>query len=300
MSFSATDSILEGFRLVRRNPMVLVAWTLVYFVYAMVSLLASTASIEPLIAAMEQLEAVERSGTQNFQAYVGPLNALFAASSYSLWVLPLMLIATSVIITAVARGVLRPEDGGFGYLRFGMDEVRVLVVQVVVGLMIGLATLTLTFIAAMIGGLAAAAIGGWGVLVMFLAFLAAIAVVVWLAVRWSLAVPVVVDQRRLLVFESFALTKDRFWPLLGMSVIVVLIYVGVSLLLTMVAAPLTLASGLSMFTVTPENQAEVMRRMTLANPWMIAIAAFNAFSYALTVGVLNAPFSAAYRDIKRL
>ena len=32
MSFSATDAAFEGFRVVRRNPVALVAWTVVYLV----------------------------------------------------------------------------------------------------------------------------------------------------------------------------------------------------------------------------------------------------------------------------
>lgn len=38
---------------------------------------------------------------------------------------------------------------------------------------------------------------------------------IWLAVRLSLASPLTFDTRRVRVFGSFALTRGRFWSLLG-------------------------------------------------------------------------------------
>jgi hypothetical protein len=41
-----------------------------------------------------------------------------------------------------------------------------------------------------------------------------------------------------------------------------------------------------------------MAALDVSNPWVIAHAVVEAIVSAMTVGVLNAPFAAAYRDIK--
>ena len=59
MAFSATDAAFEGFRLVRRNPMALVAWTLLYLVYTLATLFAAGGMMRSMSVWMEQVEALE-------------------------------------------------------------------------------------------------------------------------------------------------------------------------------------------------------------------------------------------------
>jgi len=54
---------------------------------------------------------------------------------------------------------------------------------------------------------------------------------------------------------------------------------------------------MSMFGNMGDDPTEMFRNFNPANPWIIASSVLNAIVYALTVAVLYAPFSAAYRDI---
>lgn len=299
MSFSATDAAFEGFRLVRRNPVALVGWTLLYLVYTLASLFAAGGMMRSMAVWMEQVEALEAGPPPSSpEALVPIMESYMAAMSHMAWAIPLSLVIGAVLMAAIARAVLTPGTGGFGYMRLGMDEVRVFVVTLVIAILYAVATAIALAAAFIIGGIAISVMEGWGALVMVLAVLAAIAFMIWLGVRWSLAVPITVDQKKFAFFDSFAVTKGRFWPLLGMAVIAFVMVIVVSLLAGIVTMPISMMGGMSMFGNMGEDPTEMFRNFSPTNPWIIASSVVNAFVYALTVAVLYAPFSAAYRDIK--
>ncbi|MDO9078102.1 MAG: hypothetical protein Q7U72_11730 [Brevundimonas sp.] len=298
MSFSATDAAFEGFRLVRRNPVALVGWTLLYLVYTLATLFAAGGMMRSMAVWMEQVEALEAGPAPSSpEALVPIMESYMAAMSHMVWAIPLSLVIGAVLMAAIARAVLTPATGGFGYMRLGMDEVRVFVVTLVIAILYACATAVAFAAAFIIGGIAIGAMEGWGALVMVLAVLAAIAFMIWLGVRWSLAVPITVDQKKFAFFDSFAVTKGRFWPLLGMAVIAFIMVIIVSLLAGIVTMPISMMGGMSMFGNMGEDPTEMFRNFNPTNPWIIASSVVNAFVYALTVAVLYAPFSAAYRDI---
>ena len=298
MAFSAPDAAFEGFRLVRRNPVALVGWTLLDLVYTLATLFAAGGMMRSLSVWMEQMEALEAGPPPSSpEALVPIMESYVAAMSHMAWAIPLSLVIGAVLMAAIARAVLTPGTSGFGYMRLGMDEVRVFVVTIVIAILYSIAACIAVVAAAVIGGIAISAIEGWGALVMVLAMLAAIAFMIWLAVRWSLAVPITIAQKKFAIFDSFAVTKGRFWPLLGMAFIAFVMVVIVSLLAGIVAMPISMMGGMSMFGSMSEDPTEMFRNFNPTNPWMIVSSVVNAFVYALTVAVLYAPFSAAYRDI---
>jgi hypothetical protein len=298
MAFSATDAAFEGFRLVRRNPVALVGWTLLYLVYTLATLFAAGGMMRSMSVWMEQMEALEAGPPPSSpEALVPIMESYVAAMSHMAWAIPLSLVIGAVLMAAIARAVLTPGTSGFGYMRLGMDEVRVFVVTIVIAILYSIAACIAVVAAAVIGGIAINAIEGWGALVMVLAMLAAIAFMIWLAVRWSLAVPITIAQKKFAIFDSFAVTKGRFWPLLGMAFIAFVMVVIVSLLAGIVAMPISMMGGMSMFGNMGGDPTEMFRDFNPTNPWIIASSVVNAFVYALTVAVLYAPFSAAYRDI---
>ena len=298
MAFSATDAAFEGFRLVRRNPVALVGWTLLYLVYTLATLFASGGMMRSMSVWLEQVEALEAGPPPSSpEALLPIMESYMAAMSHMAWAIPLSLVIGAVLMAAIARAVLTPGTGGFGYMRLGMDEVRVFVVTLVIAILYAIAT-AVAFVAALIlGGIAISVLEGWGALVMVLAILAAIAFKIWQGVRWSLAVPITIDQKKFAFFDSFAATKGRFWPLLGMALIAFIMVVIVSLLAGIVTMPISMMGGMSMFGTMSDDPTEMFRNFNPTNPWMIASSVVNAIVYALTVAVIYAPFSAAYRDI---
>lgn len=300
MSFSATDAAFEGFRLVRRNPIALVAWTLVYLIYTLGALFASGGMMKSMAVWMEQMEALENGPAPTSpEAFAPIMESYFQAMSHMAWAIPVSMVISAVLMAAIARAVLNPGASGFGYMRLGMDEVRVFFVTLIICILVALISAVAFVAAAVVGGIAVANIEGWGALIMVLAMLAAGAFVIWLTVRWSLAVPITVAEKRFALFDSFKVTKGHFWPLLGMAIIAGLMAFVVMLLCGLVSMPVSMMGGMSMFAgMTSDDPGEILRNFNPTNPWMIVSAVINAIIYALTVAIVYAPFSAAYRDIK--
>ena len=302
MAFSASDAAFEGFRLVRRNPMALVAWTLLYAVLSLASVFAMSNAIGPMIEWSERAETLENATQTPTPADMMAMFQQFGEVILSVaWLLPVSLVVGAVLMAAVARAVLNPRAGGFGYLRLGMDELRVFVVTLVLGILMVFAWLAMWIVVAVLAGIAGATGADWLWLFVILGGLAGVGAIIWLAVRLSLAVPITVAENRFAFFDSFGVTRGRFWPLFGMAVIAVVMVLVVQLLSAIVTMPLALMTGQEMWSFGATEDPEALRAaLDVSNPWVIASALAEAVVYALTVGVLYAPFAAAYRDIKEL
>ena len=299
MSFSATEAAFEGFRLVRRKPLALVAWALLYAVVSLASLFAVSTAMGPLARVTEMAEALE-GVTDPARADV---MALFQAMGEVLlalgWLFPVSIVVAAMLAAAVARGVLTPRAGGFGYLKLGMDEVRVVVVTVVLSVLWIVLLMALIFLVGIAAGIAQASGSGAAVLVAVAIGLAGVLLSIWLAVRLSLAVPITVARKKIAIFDSFSVTKGRFWPLLGMIILTAVMVIIIGVLSTIITLPLGMMSGLGSWSMGSDatDLAAMQARFDLTNPWVIGSALVEAIVYALTVGVMYAPFAAAYRDI---
>lgn len=291
MGFSATDAAFEGFRVVRQRPMALIYWALFYMLLMVAVLTLVGGSLIRLMGMAEELEASGATSPEAFMPVLASYAAILAV------VLPLSLVASAVIYAAVSRAVLRPAENAFGYLRLGMDEVRVLVVSIVLALLFMVLTVVLSGVIGAVIGFTVAAETPALWLAVVLLVLAAVGLCVWLAVRLSLAIPITMAERRIAIFDSFAVTKRRFWPLLGMAVLAGVLGMVVGLLGSLVGMPIQLATGgLEGLSGLEGESLPVI--LQAAWPAIVAWILINAIMSALQVAVIYAPFSAAYRDIK--
>jgi len=293
MAFSATEAAFEGFRVVRRNPLALVFWALFYAVFMGAIFAMMGPNLISFVTATEQLE---QSGATPSMEDFAPLFQMMGLLFVVL--LPLSLIASAMIYAAVSRAVLRPGESAFGYLRLGMDEVRVLVVSMVLFFVfMALMVVASGIIGAVIGMTVAAEMPALWLLVVLL-ILAAIGASIWLAVRLSLAIPITMAERRIAIFDSFGFTRGRFWPLLGMALLAWVMSVVVGLLGSLVAMPLQFATGGGMMALEGLENESLQVILQSAWPAIAAWILINAVMSALQVAVVYAPFSAAYRDMK--
>lgn len=292
MTFSATDAAFEGFRMVRRHPLAVVFWAALYLMAFAAFFGAFGASLASILASTETLQ-----GTEPTPADLEGLSQTYL-SLFAL-VAPLGLLLGAVLNAAVARAVVRPQDKTFGYLRLGMDELRVLAVTLVMAIIMGVGTMVLFTVVGICVGLAAAVNVGLGWLTGVVLGLGAVAAVVWIMVRLSLAVPITVAERRISLFDSFGLTKGHSLSLLGMGVIAFIMSILVGMLMGVVALPLTMTTGglEQLAALDGSSNLDVLRS---AWPAIAAFVVVNALVSALQLAVLYAPFSAAYLGLKGL
>lgn len=288
MTFSATDAAFEGFRVVRRAPISLVFWALFYVVVMAVAFALMGPSLASAMATSERLQSMGTPALDDLRPLFSSFGLVFSI------LLPISLLSSAVMSAAIARSVLYPTQKALGYLRFGADELRVLAVTVGLGLIFFALTALIWVLTFALGAAAINAPVLWVVVVVF--FLAAWAGFIWLVVRLSLAVPMTLTERRIVLFGSFALTKGRVWPLIGMAIISGVMSVVVSLLGSLIFLPLQMMTGGMEKLATVEGQ-NLIGMMQQVWPAIVAYVLVNAVISALQVAVIYAPFSAAYRDI---
>jgi hypothetical protein len=290
MAFSAADCAFEGFRVARRTPVTILIWALAYILFTALMFALAGGSFVALMAAATDLQGV----TNPTPADLEPLWAAYAGMA---WILPLSLVFGAVMYAAALRVVLRPEEKAFGYLRLGMDEVRVFVVTLVLTILAGIAAAVVFGLAGVLGALAAAAAGDAGGLIAFVVVLAAVAFFIWLAVRFSLALPITVAEKKFAIFDSWNVTKGRVWGLIGMTLIVIVMAVVVSILASIIILPLMFFTGNISELATMEG-ADIGQIMSAMGPAIIIYVISNSIISALSLAIFYAPYAAAYRDIR--
>ena len=290
MTFSATEAAFEGFRVVRRKPVLVLLWGAVYLAMFLVMFGVGSGSFARI---MTLAQAVEQSAEPSLED-VRQLAMAYVGLS---WLAPVGLVVAAVLSAAVARAVLRPAEDAWGYLRLGKDELRVMAVSVVIGVMLGLASAIGFIVIGTIAHLGGASGQAVMFLIALLLGLGLVALLIWAAVRLSLAVPMTLDRGRIVILESFKATRGHFWPLLGMSVIVFIMTMVVSLLGSIVAMPITLMTG-GLERLAVLDGVPAMAMLGQAWPAILGWSVVNAVLSALQLAVLYAPFSAAWQGLR--
>lgn len=292
MTFSATDAAFEGFRVVRRKPMVLLWWAAFYLVSFFLIFMVAAGPIAGLMAAASDLESMGPGATpEDLEPMMMAYGAILPL------VLPLGILIGAVLNAAIARSVLEPGKSAFGYLRIGMDEVRVAVVSLVLAIVTWLAAVVSFGVAGGIAGFLSAADVPGAPLIMVLLFLAALAFLIWLSVRLALAIPITVAEKKFAFFDSFKVTAGRVWGLIGMAIIAFVMTMVVGILTMIIFFPITMGMGATVDWESLEGMNAV-GIMQAVGPIVFVMIVLQAISSALSAAVMYAPFAGAYRDLK--
>lgn len=236
--FSATDAALSGFRLAREHLKTVGIWTAIMAVASFAVALVAVTTFGEQLAALLELSSQTNPDPEETLAAMQRMWPLFLGSM--IYVVAL----NAVLLAAVNRLVLRPQDSAGAYLRLGGDELRQVLVQLVVNLILFgiylvvlVATIVLIGIGAAIGGTAL------GVLIGLLAGLGLIGGLAFVAVRLSLLSALTFETRRIDLKAAWNLTKGHFWSLVGAYAVALILAVVVYLLLMVITAALVMVMG---------------------------------------------------------
>ena len=182
--FSAGEAISSGFRLIGRHPAAVLWWAGAYLLLGALPLALAFWSVGPdLIALYQQMGREAALGG----AHHADMASMMALQSRMAVLQPVTLLSSlvshAVLIGAIYRGVLHPEESRFGFVRFSSRELWLGLVMAVlyVGMFVALfAAAIFVAIPLAIVGFAARAAGGGAMagLLCFLLVLAAIGVLV--------------------------------------------------------------------------------------------------------------------------
>jgi hypothetical protein len=244
VAFSASDAALEGFRIAREKPLAILGWAVVQLAISVIS------SVVLVTAAGPALQTYSATAPADAAAALRSLSAV--APAYAL-MLPLILVGYAVQVASVNRVVLRPQERGFLWLKLGADEMRQVVVLIVLGLLLFAAYMAAALIAGIVvgvaiggatGGAVAAPGAGTMLVATSIAMFAAVFAMLAILAKLSLASPMTFDLKRIEIFASWRLTQGRFWPLFGAYVMAfVMLLLVAMLVLVIFAAIAALATG---------------------------------------------------------
>jgi hypothetical protein len=227
--YSLAPASLEGFRLMRAHPWSVMLWVATYLVSVVLMGLLIAASIgrEGVIGLSVRLTAAAEHPARipEFILHFGWIPAgLFLLS----------LLVAMVLVAAMYRAVLAPGEFKVGYARLGADELRLIIVSLLTPILVpGVPmAIAIPLISNIFHG---EGISRWfgSVCLIGLAMLT-----IWVMVRLTLVGPMTLDRGEHSIEDSWRMTRGRFWPLLGLLKVTILIGLVVSLVLPVLAAML--------------------------------------------------------------
>ena len=295
--FPAVDAALEGFRITRERPLAVLVWAAILFL-ANVGAQAWMLSSPALLDLMTSYAAGPPTTPEAAQAVMakaaaaGPALGAFLAASALLNVL---------LYTAVLRAVLEPAKASTAYLRVGRDELRqlllfllIFVVWVLYSVLVnGAAALLTTF-----AGQAPPVVGG---LLKATIWVSAVIAGLYPVVRLSLAPAMTFADGRISLFRSWSLTRGQFWGLFGAYVLAAVLGLLVGLLAMLVLGALAqvigLASGGAFDLASVATRKGSMTPALLFSPASLVFMAIFAACYTLGFTILTAVAPSAFRHL---
>lgn len=301
--FSIGTAIGDAFGLIRRRPMSVFVWGLLLLAPVFVSLALLLPTMAELFANMP---APDGNGPDEV------MSERMAAEMMQFQLVSMLLnvgqmLVAAVVYTAVFRAVLRPQERSAFSLRVGMDELRVAVVGLAIG--VGLyAALLLFVVAGLAVGFAAwtaddpvvlGVVIGVMVVIMLVGLLLALA-------RVSMIAPASVLYRDFAFVQGWRLAAGKTLPLFGMILVIFVLILLFEVLLAV--------AGLVAFAgVAAVADFEWMRTQGDINPfvgvnawfvanwyWVVLGALAASFAYGVLITFSIAPFASACRQLDQI
>ena len=294
-TISVGGALGEGFSLIRRHPGAVALWTAVLIGILILRLAVSAPIYAALFSQLAHSVSAGGSASPDIAA-VTPL--IQQAQALNLLLGLGSLAVNTVLICAVFRTVLHPEQSSFGYLRLGSAEVFLFIFMIAAFITFVIAAVVVMIPVAIIIGVFAsgspAAAIGLGVVV----FLALGVGAVYLALRLSLIGPMMVDDGQLHLGDAWALTRGNAATLFGMGLALAAIIIVAELVILGLGAALLGASTGGFSQLKSLIQQGPQGILAALGPALVfEFVAWIAF-IGLVLPVFYAPWARAYRDLK--
>lgn len=288
--FSVSDAAFTGFRVVRAKPVILGWWTGLNLLFAVIS---AVVLVGLGGAALNDLRTLDQANPD-----LAAMGAIYGRLGPAYLILILIsLVYYGIVYAAANRAVLQPDESRMGYLRFGGEEMKQALLIFVLGLVFFGAYMALGIGGAILMAIFSAIGGTFGAILGVTLLLAVVvAGLVFLGVKLSLSSAQTFATGKFNVFGSWALTKGKFWPLLGSYVIAAIMVVIVYVLILGVFAGVVFVSS-GMPGLTSIFSPDTSSFGSFLNPTTIGYYVISALVGALALPLWLTPASWIYSQI---
>jgi hypothetical protein len=290
--FSASDAALEGFRISRERPRVLLGWTL-FTLFA--SVVGAVITITMPKEARAALDALANEQAPDLEALLEMLTAVSP-------ILIVGLLVQRMMDAAVYRVILRGGEGKFAYLRLGPDELRLAALRLIFLVLAVLLIAVVQFCIAILAVVASPLGQGPMLLVAFVAEVFSWGVILMIAVRMSLASVITFETGKLSILESWELTRGQFWPLLSSYALagccILATGIAVMVLFVSMAGVALIATGGSLGDLSAIMAPKEISLQTYLNPYVVAYTLIGCVFTAIYSAVIAAPGAFVYLALK--
>ncbi len=212
-TFSVMQSASAGFGLIAKRPFSMIVLILFWAIVGVApALYAASLALPGIIDAANAMkghhETMDPEMVRQLQTLFGSMFALIGP--LILWTI----IVQSVLSAAVYRAVIEPQKSAFAYLRLGGDELRQFLASIILGLLFMVFYVGVIIAIVCLSMLGKAVGSPWQGWITALGIILAVCVFIWVLVRFSLALPATFGAKRIAIFDSWRLTKGRFWSLI--------------------------------------------------------------------------------------
>lgn len=305
--FSVTEAVTAGFGVIGRKPLAVVGWALALVIGMIIPAILGFLALGPQFQQMMQMAMTQKEGAPDpeFMRQMMQAQSGMTAANLLFWLWSSFI--RGVFCAAVFRAVLTPNQSSWAYLRIGSREMwltlLLLVEQVLLMILVFVVALVIAVLAAVAGfsggeNGAMAAVG-----TAFVGAAVAVIVLVWVALRLSMAAPMTFVDNQFRLFESWSLTKGQGWRLFGVALLVVVFVIGIEILIGAVLLGTIFAAGGSLAALHGDGGFEAfMARPPLdilrdAWPWLAAIGVMGALFSAVIQAIFYAPWAAVHRGL---
>ncbi|MGZ9115228.1 MAG: hypothetical protein ACXW3K_11460, partial [Brevundimonas sp.] len=298
--FSIGEAVGDAFDLIRRRPLAVFIWGLLLLAPVVLSFALMIPAMGEMFANMpESGEAAGREAMAD-RMFAGMMQLQLVSMLLNIGQMLVMV----VVYTAVFRAVLRPQETSAFSLRVSMDELRVAVVGLAIGVGLYAAMLVFILLGAAVG-FAVWNAAGKAVTVGVICFMVLVMVVAILVAmaRVSMMAPASVLYRDFAFVQGWRLAAGKTLPLFGLMLLVFLMILLVEIVVVVATlAVVTGAASVTDFDWTRMhgdfNPFAGVDAWVAANwYWVLIGGIVGAFLYGLLVTLSIAPFASACRQL---
>lgn len=283
-------SVINGaFRHFRERPLAVLGWSAVYAII----MFGYTLVMMPTMA--RQMADMQNGAAPSGIGFLGMMLPLYL----------IMLVITLVLIAASLRTILRPGEDSFVGLRLGMDELRLLGLFCILGIGFVIVAAVGALIVGAIGGLLAMAIGGSrggaGLALIPLFLFVFYGALIFLMVRLSLVSALTISRRKIIIGESWRLTKGHFWRLFGAYFVLgLMLFVFYMIVFAITAGPVmgqAFSHGFSSQAMQAFSQLQMQRQLGGLSLLTILSAIGNGLLVGLSYAIWGGAAATATQDL---